>query len=166
MLNNLYIFDLCLNRIWYWITNKGWYAIKSTQPNLASCAYFSVSIEFLSTPLFYLPPLFSDSVALYGWPAKQTIPSSVLARNQTKRIFGSEISPYPEAVRGRERELVGQRSWEAVGDGTAGKRVSRRVGVEPRTDAVDSRDSSREDRVQRRRLSQDVGIPVALWNFR
>ena len=30
-----------------------------------------------------------------------------------------------------------------------------RVGVEQRTDAVDSGDSSREDRVQRRRLSQD-----------
>ena len=29
------------------------------------------------------------------------------------------------------------------------------VGMEPRTDAVDSGDSSREDRVQRRRLSQD-----------
>ena len=51
--------------------------------------------------------------------------------------------------------------WQAVGYGTAG-----RVGVEPQTDAVDSGDSSREDRVQRRRLSQDVGIPVALWNFR
>ena len=53
-------------------------------------------------------------------------------------------------VRGHERELVGQRSWQAVGDGTA-----ERVGVEPQTDAVDSGDSSREDRVQRRGLSQD-----------
>ena len=85
-----------------------------------------------------------------------------LFRRETRqRIFGPEISPYPEVVRGHERELAGQRSWQAVGDGTA-----ERVGVEPRTDAVDSGDSSREDRVQRRRLSQDVGIPVALWNFR
>ncbi len=81
-----------------------------------------------------------------------------LFRRETRqRIFGPEISPYPEMVRGRERELAGQRSWQVVGDGTAERRVSRRVGVEPRTDAVDSGDSSREDRVQRRRLSQDVG---------
>ena len=44
-------------------------------------------------------------VALYGWP-EQTIPLSVSARNQTKDFFGPEISPYPEVVRGRERELT------------------------------------------------------------
>ena len=87
-------------------------------------------------------------------------------RETRQRIFGPEISPYLEVVRGRERELAGQRNWQTVGDGTAERRVSRRVGVEPRTNAVDSGDSSREDRVQRRRLSQDVGIPVALGNFR
>ena len=58
-------------------------------------------------------------------------------------VFGPEISRYPEVVRGHERELVGQRSWQAVGDGTA-----ERVGVELWTDAVDSGDSSRVDRVQ------------------
>ena len=81
-------------------------------------------------------------------------------RETRQRIFEPEISPYPEVVRERERELAGRRSWQAVGveprtervgDGTAERRVSRRVGVEPRTDAVDSEDSSREDRVQRRR---------------
>ena len=40
-------------------------------------------------------------------------------RETRQRIFGPEISPYPEVVRGRERELVGQRSWQVVGDGTA-----------------------------------------------
>ena len=82
-------------------------------------------------------------------------------RETRQRIFGPEISPYPEVVRGHEKRVEGKRSWEAVGDGIAERRVSRRVGVEPRTDAVDSGDSSREVRVQRRRLSQDVGIPVA-----
>ena len=77
-------------------------------------------------------------------------------RETRQRIFGPEISPYPEVVRGRERELAGQRSWQAVGDGTAERQVSRRVGVEPRTDTVDSGDSSREDRVQRRRSSQEM----------
>ena len=44
-----------------------------------------------------------------------------------QRIFGPEISPYPEVVRGREREWAGQRSWQAVGDGTAERRVSREL---------------------------------------
>ena len=52
-----------------------------------------------------------------GGPPKQTIPLSVLARNQ--RILGPEISPYPEVVRGRERELAGKRSWQGGGDWTA-----------------------------------------------
>ena len=68
-------------------------------------------------------------------------------------------------VRGHERELAGQRSWQAVGDGTAERRVSRRVGVEPRTDAVDSGDSSREDRVQRRRSSQEMSAFQLLVEF-
>ena len=34
-------------------------------------------------------------------------------RETRKRIFGPEISPYPEVVRGRERGLAGQRSWES-----------------------------------------------------
>ena len=48
-------------------------------------------------------------------------------RETRQRIFGPEISPYPEVVRGRERELAGQRSWQAVGDGTAKRRVSREL---------------------------------------
>ena len=34
-------------------------------------------------------------------------------RETRQRIFGPEIPPYPEVVRGRERELAGQRSWQA-----------------------------------------------------
>ena len=25
--------DICMDRIWYWFTYKGWYAIKQDQPN-------------------------------------------------------------------------------------------------------------------------------------
>ena len=43
-----------------------------------------------------------------------------LFRLETRQgIFGPEISPYPEVVRGHERGLAGQRSWQAVGDATA-----------------------------------------------
>ena len=48
----------------------------------------------------------------------------VSSRNR-QRIFGPEISPYPEVVRGRKWELAGQRSWEAVGDWTAERRDSK-----------------------------------------
>ena len=34
-----------------------------------------------------------------------------------QRIFGPEISPYPEVVRRRERELAGQRSWQELATG-------------------------------------------------
>ena len=44
-------------------------------------------------------------------------------RETRQRIFGPEISPYPEVVRGREWELAGQRSWEAVDDGTRTRAV-------------------------------------------
>ena len=54
-------------------------------------------------------------------------------RETRQRIFGPEISAYPEVVRGRERELAGKKSWQAVGDWTAN-----RVGVEPRTGAVNT----------------------------
>ena len=76
---------------------------------------------------------------LYRWPAKQTIPLSVLARNQT----------YLEVVRGRGKELVRERSWQAVG-------------VEPRTGAVNTGAMRPAEKIE----SRDVGIPVALWNFR
>ena len=102
--------------------------------------------------MFWICQVISAYVTLCRWPAKQTIPLSVLARNQTKG-FGLEFSACPEVVTGREKRVGWEKELKAVGDGT-------------RTDAVDSGHSSREDRVQRRRSSQDVGIPFALWNFR
>ena len=98
-----------------------------------------------------------------GGPSRRFL--CLFRRETRQRIFGPEISPYPEVVRGRERGLMTGPGREAVGDGTAERQVSRRVGGEPRTDAVDSGDSSREDRVQQRRLRQDVGIPVACGIF-
>ena len=56
--------------------------------------------------------LLSYRVTLCRWPAKQTIPLSVLARNQTKGL-GLEISPWPE-VEGdarRESDKGARRSW-------------------------------------------------------
>ena len=35
-------------------------------------------------------------------------------RETRQRVFGPEISPYPEVVRGHERELVGERSWQEL----------------------------------------------------
>ena len=46
----------------------------------------------------------SKHVTLCRWPAKQTIPLSVLVRNQTKG-FGIEISPCPEVVTGHEKRV-------------------------------------------------------------
>ena len=96
-------------------------------------------------------------VTLYRWPAKQTIPLSVLTRNQTKGFWIWNLG-----VAGRGNGTR-EESWLEKG--------ADRVGMEPQTGAVDTRHRSsetscREDRVQRRRSSQDVGIPVALWNFR
>ena len=58
---------------------------------------------------------FSD-VTLCRWSAKQTIPLSVLARNQTKG-FGLEISAWPEVVRGREKRVDKRSSKLGVGEG-------------------------------------------------
>ena len=86
-------------------------------------------------------------VTLCRWPAKQTIPLSVLARNQTKG-FGLEISPCPEVVTGREKR-VGQRSsrrelatGHGQGQSTVDTGAERRVGM-------------RESPDQWRRSSQD-----------
>ena len=103
-------------------------------------------------------------VALYGWP-EQTIPLSVLARNQTKDFWTWNLAVSGSGKRTWKESWVKKRSWEAVGDGTAGRRVSRRVGVEPRRDAVDFGDSSREDRVQRRRSSQEMSAFQLLVKF-
>ena len=57
------------------------------------------------TPYFgYTVSPHVDCVTLCRWPAKQTIPLSVLARNQTKG-FGLEISAGPEVVTGREKRV-------------------------------------------------------------
>ena len=104
-------------------------------------------------------------------------------RETRQRILGPEISPYPEVVRGREWELAGLRSWEAVG---AGQQAGVDDATQQRELQLDSReassrelawnhgqgqstpdswDSRRQDRVQWRRSTQDVCIRVALWNF-
>ena len=69
-------------------------------------------------------------VTLCRWPAKQTIPLSILARNQTKG-FGIEISAWSEVVTGREKRVGWTKELEAVGDGT-------------RTRAIDTGHRSRE----------------------
>ena len=86
------------------------------------------------------------------WVARQADDSFV--------CFGLEISAGPEVVTGREKRVGWEKELTGVGDGT-------------RREAVDSGHPSREARQhdmrvqpQWRRSSQDVGIPVALWNFR
>ena len=61
--------------------------------------------------------MFCIFVTLCRWSAKQTIPLSVLARNQTKG-FGPAISTWPEVVRGRqsESETKGLRSGQLARD--------------------------------------------------
>ena len=59
-------------------------------------------------------------------------------RETRQRILGPEISPYPEVGRGREREAVdGGPGREAVGVGQQ-RGEQQRVGVEPRTGAVNT----------------------------
>ena len=60
------------------------------------------------------------------WVARQSRRFLCLFWCETRqRIFGPEISPYPEVVRGRERVLAGQGSWQAFGDWTAERRDSK-----------------------------------------
>ena len=51
-------------------------------------------------------------------------------RETRQRILGHEISPYPEVVRGRERELTTRPRREAVGSWTGEKRVGSWTGAE------------------------------------
>ena len=93
-------------------------------------------------------------VALYGWP-EQTIPLSVSARNQTKDFWTWNLAVSGSGKGTRKRvgwtkELRG--SWRRA----SREASQQRVGVELRTYAVDSGDSRRQDRVQRRRLSQKM----------
>ena len=102
-------------------------------------------------------------VALYGWP-EQTIPLSVLAWNQTKDFWTWNLAVSGSGKGTRKESWLDKgagRSWRRDLDESGWWRDSRevsqqRVGVEPWTDAVDSGDSSREDRVQRRRSSQEM----------
>ena len=104
--------------------------------------------------------IFKQTVTLCRWPAKQTIPLSVLARNQTKG-FVLEISAGPEVVTGREKRV----SW---------KRSSRRQLATGHEQGQLTPDTGAERRVNMRwgpatvkkLKSRWVGIPVALWNFR
>ena len=73
-----------------------------------------------------------------------------------KRFFGPEISPYPEVVRGHEKRAEWKKELRGSWRRDSREASQQRVGVEPRTDAVDSGDSSREDRVQRKRSSQEM----------
>ena len=75
-----------------------------------------------------------EKIRTLGGPSRRFL--CLFWRETRQGIFGSEISPYPEVVRGHEREL--EKEAERVGDGTAERRVSRRVGVEPRTGAVNT----------------------------
>ena len=45
----IYIYvHICINRIWHWITSKGWYAIKTNQPNQPTNRPREQKIEFIS----------------------------------------------------------------------------------------------------------------------
>ena len=82
-------------------------------------------------------------------------------RETRQRILGPEISPYPEVVRGRERG-----SWRGT-RGRAGRLDSRELvwihGQGQST--LDSGDSRRQDRVQRRRLSLKMSAFEVLVEF-
>ena len=91
-------------------------------------------------------------VTLCRWPAKQTIPLSVLARNQTKG-FGLEISPWPKVEGDARRELVGKKeltgSWRRDTD-----KGSRQWTPEQRGESARERvQTSEEDRVKMSRHS-------------
>ena len=92
-------------------------------------------------------------------------------RETRQRILGHEISPYPEVVRGREWELAGLRSWEAVDGGpgreqlAAGQQRELAWNHGQGQSTPDSGDSRRQDRVQWRRSTQDVCIRGACGIF-
>ena len=61
-------------------------------------------------------------------------------RETRQRVFGLEISACPEVVTGRKKRVGWEKELTAVGEGI-------------RTDAVDSGHSSRENRVQRIKMT-------------
>ena len=91
------------------------------------------------------------AVTLCRWPAKQTIPLSVLARNQTKG-FGIEISAWPEVVTGREKRVGWTKERQGVGDGT-------------RTEAVDSGHPSREARQHEIGSSEEDRVKMSAFQL-
>ena len=109
-------------------------------------------------------------VRLCGWSAKQMIPLSVLARNQTKP--GLEISTRPEVgmgtpVREEWEEGTQKKSWKKEPTGGSWRRVKERGSRQSTPDS--KRDQSVWDRVllQRGKTSQDeLAFLVALWKFR
>ena len=84
--------------------------IVCTQLNGLKYCYLILIIQFDIYNLFV-------HVTQSRWSAKQTIPLSVLARNQTKG-FGLEISPWPEVEGDARRESVGKGAREGSWLGT------------------------------------------------
>ena len=103
---------------------------------------------------------FFTSVTLCGWSAKQTIPLSVLARNQTK-AWARNLDATGSRQRNTSQGVERRNPEEAVGDG----RRRRAVGSRHRT----SERPVAWDRVQHQwgKTSQDeLAFLVALWKFR
>ena len=79
-----------------------------------------------------------------GSPSRRSL--CLCWRETKQRVFGPEISTYPEVVRGRERELVGERSWQAVG---VEPRGAVDTGHRSSETVAEKIGSSEEDRVKR-----------------
>ena len=119
--------------------------------------YIYIYIYIVILVSYQILVIYARCVTLYRWPTKQTIPLSVLARNQTKGFWtwNLAVSGSGKGTRKRvgwRKELTG--SWRGTTD--RGSRLR----------TPEQRGEPAWDRVQRRRPSQDVGIPVVLWFFR
>ena len=101
------------------------------------------------TKVTLLPKFRNISCCSTMWVGRQSRRFLCLFWRETRqRILGHEISPYPEVGRGREWELAGLRSWEAV-DGGPGReqlaldsREELATGPEGEQLALDSREAS------------------------
>ena len=138
-------------------TSYVWFVILELNLKYQNVIIYNHSTKFVF--MFYFSFILSDlqSVTLCRWPAKQTISLSVLARNQTKgfRTWNLAVSGSGNGMR--------KESWLGKGADKSWRRDTDRGG---RQWTPEQRGEAAWDRVQRRRSSQDVGIPVALWNFR
>ena len=56
---------ICVNRIWYWITIKGWYAIKYNQPKLEICTCPVALIFIINKAWLQRFPWFSLAICPY-----------------------------------------------------------------------------------------------------